>query len=368
MFKRKGLKNAQWYGFFLLAFIFISCKDQEEKIKPQYKTLTESVYASFSLTPDSLYQVYSTVSGIIERVYPQEGDVLKSGDSLFKITNDVPALNAENARLAFQLAKENYEGRSTLLQSIEDRMAMVALRFRQDSIDYMRQKRLWTENIGTRTEYEHRQEAYELSKQELIAVTNELERTRVELKNKLLQSQNNYRNALSNASDYLVTSKINGKVYDVFKEVGELVNQQEPLATIGSANYFLIEMEVDEVDISRIVIGQQVIINLDAYKDQVFEAKVSRILPQKDRRTRTFTVEARFINGPDKLYSGLSGEANIITNILDSTLVIPRSYLIDQNMVKTDDGFKTITIGRKNMEYVEVLSGIDSSTYLLQPE
>ena len=46
--------------------------------------------------------------------------------------------------------------------------------------------------------------------------------------------------------DFAVKSKINGKVYALYKEPGEIVTTMEPLASIGSATNFIIEMLVDE--------------------------------------------------------------------------------------------------------------------------
>ena len=173
---------------------------------------------------------------------------------------------------------------------------MARVRMRQDSIDYSRQKRLWEKKIGTAVEFELRKKAYELSKQELQTLTNELYRTEVALKSKLQQAENNYRNSVSNADDFVLLSKIEGKVYEIFKEPGEMINPQVPLAKVGSATNFVVEMEVDETDIVRLQPGQQVLVSLDAYSNEstVFEAHITRIFPQKDARTRTFTVHADF--------------------------------------------------------------------------
>ena len=127
-------------------------------------------------------------------------------------------------------------------------------------------------------------------------------------------------------------------------------------------------MLVDEVDIIRISKNQNVIIHLDAYNGQVFTGKVSKIYPKKDERNQTFKVEAVFENAPAKLYPELSFEPNIIIPRKDNVLTIPKAFLIDDGMVKTDDGLIPITIGLQNMEYVEVLSGITKDTHLYKPE
>jgi multidrug efflux pump subunit AcrA (membrane-fusion protein) len=140
------------------------------------------------------------------------------------------------------------------------------------------------------------------------------------------------------------------------------------LASIGSATDFIIELLIDEVDIARVKKGQKVLVNLDAYGDQIFEAKVTKIYPRKEQRTQTFKVEALFENAPEILYPGLSGEGNIVISERENTLIIPYDYLIDGNKVQTENGLKEIEIGLKTIENVEIISGIDTSMVILKPE
>ena len=194
------------------------------------------------------------------------------------------------------------------------------------------------------------------------------DRTKNELLTAVKQAQNNYQTSLIATKDFTVKSKINGKVYALYKEPGEIVTTMEPLAAIGSATIFIIEMLVDEVDIVQISEEQDVLINLDAYQGEIFKGKVSKIYPQKDERNQTFKVEAVFENPPEVLYPGLSGEADIVIAIKNKVLTIPKAYIIDDNKVKTDDGLVTITTGLQNMELIEVLSGITKDTYIYNPE
>jgi multidrug efflux pump subunit AcrA (membrane-fusion protein) len=142
----------------------------------------------------------------------------------------------------------------------------------------------------------------------------------------------------------------------------------EPIATIGCSDKFIIELLVDEVDVVQIREGQQLIVVLDAYGDKTFKADIFKILPEKDYRNQTFTVEARFQDVPERLYPGLSGEANVIIATKKDALVIPREYLIDQNRVLTEAGEVEIEIGLMNLKYIEVLSGITQEDWIQMPE
>ncbi|QSE99397.1 efflux RND transporter periplasmic adaptor subunit [Fulvivirga lutea] len=330
------------------------------------KQITESVYASVTIEPDSMYEVHSVVSGIIANILVKEGDTVDLDQPIVQIENSSSKLNLDNARLALQLAKDNLQGTGSPLKSMKDQIESARLRYEQDSVDYFRQKRLWEQNIGTARQYDQSKLAYEIAKQNLSALKKEYSRTETELKSAVKNARNNYENARIGKEDFTITSRLNGRVYEIFKEPGELISPQEPLATIGNSNSYKINMLVDEVDIVKVEAGQKVIVLLDAFDNQPFEAHITRILPQKNNRTQTFSVEADFLSPPKNLYSGLSGEANIIISRKEA-LVIPRRYLLEGNKVKTKEREVSVTTGIATMEFVEILSGIDSTTQIYLP-
>ena len=104
----------------LTYLLLLSCGSKQEKILPQRTSLTESVYSSVTVQPDSLYQVYAAVAGILDINFVEEGDLVQKGTPLLQIINSTPKLNTENAKLALQLARENYSGNSAVLKGLED--------------------------------------------------------------------------------------------------------------------------------------------------------------------------------------------------------------------------------------------------------
>lgn len=354
--------------FIPFLLVLISCGNEPEKILPQKTTLTESVYASVTVQPDSLYQVYAAVAGILDNNLVEEGDIVKKGTPLLQIINNTPKLNSDNARLNLRLAQENYNGSSAVLASLEDEIQAATLSFKNDSINYFRQKKLWEQNIGSKVQFENRKLAYELSQNNLRLLKNRFERTKNELSTQVQQARNNYETAQISTKDFTVESKINGKVYALLKNQGEIVTTMEPLASVGSATDFLIEMLVDEVDIVKLREGQKALVTLDAYGQQVFEAEISKIYPRKDERSQTFKVEAGFKDPPEQLYPGLAGEGNIVIAKKDDVLTVPKAFLINGNQVRTEEGLQKVEIGLQNLEQVEILSGIDENTSILKPE
>jgi multidrug efflux pump subunit AcrA (membrane-fusion protein) len=368
---RPDLLVRNWWriAFVALALSYVfSCSVKPEKILPVKRELTQSVYSSLTIQPDSLYQAHAIVAGILERNLVDEGEIVSLNAPLIQIINQTPKLNALNAKLALELAQDNYKGSATILDGIKDEITAARLKFANDSINYFRQENLWKQNIGSQVEYDTRKLNYELSLNNLKLLESRYNRTDNELRTAVLQARNNYQTSLIMTRDYTINSKINGKVYALYKEPGEIVTTMEPLASVGSATRFVVKMLVDEVDIVKIRDDQKVLINLDAYNAQIFTGKVSKIYPKKDERNQTFTIEALFDDPPEVLYPGLSGEANIIISTKESALTIPLEYLIDGSKVRTDTGVISVVTGLQNMEYVEVLSGISENTYIYLPE
>ena len=358
----------RYYSIAMIILSFCSCNEQQEKIVPLKTKLTESVYASATIQPDSLYQVYAAVGGILDGNLVEEGELVQKGAPLMQIINNTPKLNSENAKLSLQLASENYSGNSAILKSLEDEILAASLTLNNDSINFSRQQRLWQQQIGSKVEFDNRKLAYELSRNNLNLLRSRYARTKNELQTQVRQARNNYESTQINTKDFTVVSKINGKVYALLKEPGELVSTLEPLAAVGSASIFVIELLVDEVDIVKLAVGQKALITLDAYPQEVFGAKVTKIYPRKDERSQTFTIEAVFSEPPKILYPGLAGEGNIIINEKENVLTIPKSYLLEGNRVRTANGRIEVVVGLQNLERVEILEGIDAGTELLKPE
>lgn len=347
---------------------FVSCNEQEERIFPVETTITESVYASVTVQPDSLYQAFAVVNGIIDENLVEEGDQVKKGDILVQIIKTNPELASKNAFLALQLARENFEGGAAILSSMEEEIKAAKLQFRNDSINYKRQERLWEQHIGSRTNLESRKLAYDKSSTALEVLRNRYRRTEKELETQLQQAENTYKASLVSATDFSVTSKIDGKVYAIHKNPGEIVNANQPLVTLGSANRFLVELLVDEEDIVRVRPGQTVYLTLDAYPEQIFQAEVYKIYPKKDERNQTFLVEALFDDAPEVLLPGLSGEGNIVVAQREKTLVIPRDFLIENNKVRTENGIVEVITGLQSMDSIEIREGITPGTEIFPPE
>jgi multidrug efflux pump subunit AcrA (membrane-fusion protein) len=127
-------------------------------------------------------------------------------------------------------------------------------------------------------------------------------------------------------------------------------------------------MQVDEYDIIKIKKDQLVYITLDSYKGKVFEAKVSKINPIMNERSKTFLVEATFINQPEVLYPNITFEANILLQTKYKAILIPRNYILNDSIVMKKNGDKiTVKTGLKDFQKIEIISGITADDELIKP-
>ena len=121
--------------FLVLITTFLYSCNKEEHITPIRKSMTESIYSSIVVQPDSLYQVYAVISGILEKNFIEEGDLVLKNQPLFQVINTAPELNTKNAKLALDLANDNYSGGITVLKSIKEEINAAQLKLKNDSIN-----------------------------------------------------------------------------------------------------------------------------------------------------------------------------------------------------------------------------------------
>lgn len=360
--------HSGWISVLFLIPLLVSCKGERIGYTVEEKSIVESVYSSVTIEPESLYSVYSLLPGRIVRINKEIGDSLLFGDVLGTIESVNASNNSANAALNVALIQNQLSGNASIIDDLNSEIATVAYQYSLDSTQLARIQTLRSKNIASQLELDQASLQAKASKTKYDALMNKKKRSQKELTIQRNQAQNNYLSSLSTSNDGTIRSMIDGVVYDIFKKNGELISSQEPFAIIGSKNDFIIRLVVDEIDITKIKLQQEIEITLEAYPDQVFTAEVTRIYPKMDLKTQSFELIGKFKNAPDKLYLGLTGEANIVINKKSKAVVIPREYLIEGQFVETDNGRKKVTIGLESLSELEITSGLSKGTVIYLPE
>lgn len=355
---------------FLLLILLIACGKKEESISPQYRPIVEAVYASGSLHPVGEYKAFANATGLLRNIHVREGDSLSPNTLLFEVESRDPQLRSQNAREALAYARANASTTSPMMAELSANIANAQAKFEGDSLSYARTKELYAGNAVTKAELDRVSALYQSSKAALQAAEMRYATTSQTVANQLQQAERQFELATTTQNNFQVRSYRKGKVYALYKEEGEMVTNQQPVALIGDADAFVLRLVIDASDVARVKTGQEVLYTLDAFPDSIFHARVSKVYPQLENETQSFRVDAECSTKPAIPYAGTQVQANIIITQKEKALIIPRAYLQPGNMVFVKDGSdiksQHVKTGILNLEHAEILSGIDEKTILVK--
>jgi HlyD family secretion protein len=356
---------------FSIAILSSSC-NSEETTKPVKKSLTEAVYASGFLVAENEYNVYALSDGYIVEKLKKSGDLVAKGETILRIQSDVPAAKMEAALAAAKIAQQNIGNNSTILKELKLKMSNAAAKRSNDSTNFVRYKNMFNAGAATKTQFDQATLTYESADRDYFALkeqyTKAVDQTQLDYKN----AQSNVAAAGFDLSNYVIKSVMNGRVFELKKELGELVRKTDIVAVVGDAEKKLIQLNVDQSDISKIALGQKVIVKMDISANKTYTAKITKIYPAMNKSDQSFLVEAEFTDGIWFDFIHVSVEANIIIEEKQNVLVIPKTTLIGENEVEVKQltGNKKITFkkGLENLEYVEVLEGLSETDEVIIPK
>lgn len=337
-------------------------------IYPQRKDIIETVYAAGKIVSEDEYQQFALSNGTIVRKLIKDGDTVKNGQLLYVIRNQAATAMLDAAEKNYGIAQSNLSDQAPPLSDLLLNYENAVIRYKNDSINYQRWKNLWDKNIGSKSNLDNAQASYLVSmNQKKIA-----EQKYYSAKNEIRQSYNNAKSQLENARDnfkeYYISSKLDGIVFQTFKEEGEAVRSNEVVALVGRDKDRTIRLLVDQQDIGLVKKGQRVLLQTDVTGDSIYEAVTTHIYPSMNETDQTFRVDARFTGHPGQYFIHSSIEANIIIQQKDKALVVPRNF-VDNDSIWIYTGGKEKKIGIQTgittLDYVEVLKGVDEHTPLV---
>lgn len=201
----------------------------------------------------------------------------------------------------------------------------------------------------------------------------------------------NARLSLQRAQDalenYTITAPISGTVIEKNVKAGDNVNNIESgsLAVIYDLSYLKLEMNISELDLSKVTPGQRVDITADAIPGQVFTGVVDRV-SINGTTTNGFTTYPATILLEDYggLNPGMNVSADIVVEQVENALSIPAAavqrgdtVLVPLEGCLSPDGAtvidptrteeRTVTLGGGDGEYVEITSGLNEGDAVLVP-
>ena len=172
-------------------------------------------------------------------------------------------------------------------------------------------------------------------------------------------------NQYENLEDYTVKSPINGTVIEKLVKAGDTIDAGAKLCTIYDLSYLKMTMNVDELDINKISVGQDVTITADAVEGKTFAGKVTKI-NMAGTTTTTYPVEVQIDNPDEDLLPGMNVSTEIVVSQADDVIAIPVGAVTRGNMVLVKTGANSSEDPSipEGYEYVEVETGISNDSYV----
>jgi len=315
-------------------------------------SIIKKTVATGSVNPRKEIDITPKVSGIIEEVFVEPGQMIREGDVIARvkiIPNMVNLNNAESrlnrAQIALDNAKTNYE----------------------------RRKELYNDGVIPAAEFEQYQLEYNNAQEEVTAAQNNLE----------LIQEGQTRTA-GKTTNTLVKSTITGMVLDVPVEQGNSViesntfNAGTTIATVADMNEMIFEGKIDETEVGKISEGMPLILQIGAIEEARFEAILEHISPKgvEENGAIQFEIKADVkLRNDQFIRAGYSANADIVLARVDSVLAIPESVVQFEKdtayvEVETEPQVfekRTVKLGLSDGINIEVVSGLSQEDKVKVP-
>lgn len=276
-------------------------------------SVTATYAGSTSLEAEAEALVAAKVSGVVKKIFVEEGDSVTSGQVLAKLDDEQYKLELNQAKSILENLSSEHERNQSLFKN-----KIVS----QESYE------------KTKSEYNTQKSAYNLARLKL------------------------------NYTD--IKAPISGIVSQRLIKVGNMVKVDQPTFQITDFDPLLAVLHVPEREMSKLQIGFPASLTADAIPDSEFRGKILRISPIVDAGTGTFKVTVEVNDKTRKLKPGMFTRVQIIYDTHENTLLVSKNAILSEDtetwvFVVNDDTAtkKEVKIGYNNSTHVEILSGLN---------
>ena len=171
-------------------------------------------------------------------------------------------------------------------------------------------------------------------------------------------------------NNYTITAPISGTIIEKDAKVGDAVKTGDTLCIVYDLSYLEMSINMDELQISSISVGQQVQITADAVPDKTYVGTVTRVSMKgkSDGGTTTYPVTIR-IDDTDGLRPGMNANAEIVVAEAKNALVVPNAAVVRGSYVLVTKDSPSAANADTAMEapegfvYVPVKTGVSDDDY-----
>lgn len=203
----------------------------------------------------------------------------------------------------------------------------------------------------------------------------------------LKNAKNSLANVEKQLENYYITSPITGTIAYKNNKLGDVISNFQSITsnimvTVADSSVKKFEMEIDELDIAKVKVGQEVIITIDALEGKEYSGEVTNIntIGKAVAGITSYTVRVELENYPE-IYAGMNVDAEIQISSVPNVMRVPLSAVRKGNVVykKVADvnfqdedasvpmGYQKVKveIGQNNSDYIEIISGLNEGDVVL---
>jgi HlyD family secretion protein len=331
--------------------------------------LTEVAAASGTVEPHVQVEVKSRAAGAVVEVLISEGQRVEAGDVLIRLDPADMERALREARTAERRsAAELSQARASLnVASLEHKEAEAALAVAKKGVG-MGLSSAEAERIAA-NKASVASANVKLRQAQLAATQAAIDVAHLDVED-----------AERRLSETTIRAPMAGTVLSLLVERGSIVSSAltnvgggTTVATIADLSDLRVIGAIDEAQVSRVAVGQDVAIRVDAYPNREFDGKVERVAPLGRTQSSVviFDVEIVVTDAEASLLrSGMSADLEITTGRQESVLLVPLTAVQSrgaQRFVRTDTGEqRRIETGPNDGARIVVLSGLDEGDVILQ--
>ena len=306
-------------------------------IKAEKMTLKRTIALIGTVEPWREVDIVPNISGKVERIYADAGDIANKGDVLAELDTRSIKLQIEQAEAAVSVARSNLD---------------------DAELNYKRMKNLSDKGTISPQQYEKVELAYNAAQAQLK------------------QAEANLKLAKYHLDVAVMNSPFAGVIARRNMNEGETINPMMPgskgVVTLMDIARLKITTHVTEKDIKEIRTGLKVTVKVDAYPDTVFAGETHTVSPAANQTTRSFEVEVKIPNPGWLLKPGMFARLEIIVDEKKDVTVIPIDALIEQEneifVFVVEDGIarkRTVTTGIREKDHIEILNGLSETEQVI---
>jgi multidrug efflux pump subunit AcrA (membrane-fusion protein) len=205
-------------------------------------------------------------------------------------------------------------------------------------------------------------------KSQLLQAENAYKKAKVDASSSELKERElAYEAALESYEKTLIKAPFSGEVAEIRVYEGDSVSGSTQIIYLVNRDKIYVDIDIDEVDIKEISIGQKAEITFDAYPELKLPALIDSVSPLAISKGGITVIEVtlELTQSDPRIMSGFSAEVEITVEEVHNVVRVPTEAVVEQKgkhfvflVEENAQRIVSVNVGKGNDEYIEVLSGL----------